>query len=770
MKTSNIIKKQNFLSSKVVKSHIKTYVVIFSVPILISIILFVYASNMLREEIDNVNYALLKNVSSKISVQLSFMDDIILLHMYNPNILSLLRNDTGTSEYILKRKEISDTLITSTTSHSVIKEFYIYSTRQKYALGQGYASDYDIFTGQKLKSYGIDLENYHAFFSRHNYRQFYYFKQSNNTVLPVYLNSTPHGSSRPVLGNFFFIINQQMLEYEFSNLNSYENGHLYVLSPDYHLIASSNNNLDPYLPIITNPDNHSSPSLKIQTNGNDYIMINHTDPQTEWHYVATIPYGDFYRKSNIIQILSMISIVLCLGIEITLIFYFARLNYKPLSNIISLIKNTSQNDENLDEFQLIHQSIQNVLDNKESSQISLENNKLSLKQLTLQSLLHKRITNYHQTDHQLNEYGISFPHKIFQVVYLVVEEEGDLRDLSFKTSQKKELAPIPFVINNILEDIMQTAFSVVTEDKESICIIVNMQKSDFDITRPISELFSILSDNLNMTLSAFINEPVYELDRIHKGYSQCVELYKHYDVNSNETIFYYKDINTKDISSVFPDKSRHKLKKLLLEHKYENASTFLSEFIDEHQPNSTLAIRYFAFSLAEIFIKTARSLNYITYDHGEFMEYINNIITSETIGHLKDYINDCVDLMKDYSINEGNESSDEASITQKSIAIINEYLNNNQLNVSFVANNLDVSQSSLSRVFKKKTGIGMLDYISNKRIELVKNRLVESSDSITSISQQIGFSSVNTMIRTFKRVVGVSPNTYRSVFNELIDD
>ena len=67
----------------------------------------------------------------------------------------------------------------------------------------------------------------------------------------------------------------------------------------------------------------------------------------------------------------------------------------------------------------------------------------------------------------------------------------------------------------------------------------------------------------------------------------------------------------------------------------------------------------------------------------------------------------------------------------------------------------------LSRVFKKQTGIGMLAYIHQVRIEKAKELMRHTGDSIKTIAQKVGYSSSMMLIRAFKRYEGVTPGQYR---------
>lgn len=82
--------------------------------------------------------------------------------------------------------------------------------------------------------------------------------------------------------------------------------------------------------------------------------------------------------------------------------------------------------------------------------------------------------------------------------------------------------------------------------------------------------------------------------------------------------------------------------------------------------------------------------------------------------------------------------------------------------VEELANQLNVSKSHLVREFYKYTGITPGKYISNVRIEAVKNLLAQSSLSLGEIAFKTGFSGDNYLCKSFKKHTGQTPMEYRT--------
>lgn len=71
------------------------------------------------------------------------------------------------------------------------------------------------------------------------------------------------------------------------------------------------------------------------------------------------------------------------------------------------------------------------------------------------------------------------------------------------------------------------------------------------------------------------------------------------------------------------------------------------------------------------------------------------------------------------------------------------------------------SQGHMLRSFKKYMGCTITDYILNMRIEKAKQKLISTSNPISSIALECGFYDVSHFSRVFKSVIGTSPSALR---------
>lgn len=76
---------------------------------------------------------------------------------------------------------------------------------------------------------------------------------------------------------------------------------------------------------------------------------------------------------------------------------------------------------------------------------------------------------------------------------------------------------------------------------------------------------------------------------------------------------------------------------------------------------------------------------------------------------------------------------------------------------------LGYSYSHLSHLFSQKTGLTIKQYLNRKRFEKAVEWLKESDYSITEISDKLGYQSIHTFSKAFRKSYGLSPTDYQQM-------
>ena len=99
--------------------------------------------------------------------------------------------------------------------------------------------------------------------------------------------------------------------------------------------------------------------------------------------------------------------------------------------------------------------------------------------------------------------------------------------------------------------------------------------------------------------------------------------------------------------------------------------------------------------------------------------------------------------------------------------LLNNYLFSDELplkgvpSVAYFADKLNLSPNYFGDLVKKETGKTALDFIHLKLLDLAKERIFDTSKSLSEISYELGFKYPQHFTRLFKQKVGMTPNQYR---------
>lgn len=84
-----------------------------------------------------------------------------------------------------------------------------------------------------------------------------------------------------------------------------------------------------------------------------------------------------------------------------------------------------------------------------------------------------------------------------------------------------------------------------------------------------------------------------------------------------------------------------------------------------------------------------------------------------------------------------------------------------KIELSNLANEVNLSKSALCREFKKQMKCTVFEYIINYRLVTATKLLLRTNDTISDIAYQCGFGSTSYFIEKFKKKTNLSPSSYR---------
>jgi two-component system, response regulator YesN len=84
-----------------------------------------------------------------------------------------------------------------------------------------------------------------------------------------------------------------------------------------------------------------------------------------------------------------------------------------------------------------------------------------------------------------------------------------------------------------------------------------------------------------------------------------------------------------------------------------------------------------------------------------------------------------------------------------------------KISLTEVADHLHLNSSYFSRMYKKETGEGFVEYVTRLKMEKAIELLDLTKNSVEQIAYELGFESKSYFLKTFKKFYGVSPKSYK---------
>lgn len=171
--------------------------------------------------------------------------------------------------------------------------------------------------------------------------------------------------------------------------------------------------------------------------------------------------------------------------------------------------------------------------------------------------------------------------------------------------------------------------------------------------------------------------------------------------------------------------------------------------------------KLFAFNHNDFFAMSSNILNEKEI-YEDLKTLLDSIIKNEKTAYEKDLEALLSKIFKKYS--SFKNKNDDKKEEKEFLEIIENYIINNiedQISLKDLALEVGYNESYISRVFKKKFGLSPHAFIVNKKVNILKNRLLKEEDaSISQLSSELGFYDQSHLYKVFKRVYALSPKKY----------
>ncbi len=753
--------------SKVYWRWVCSYVVILLLPMFLCLAIFTQSREMIAAEVREVNLESLRRTQTLTDASLTEVKATLNLLVADPRVQAIAHNEGAFTAYnYLSMSQIQEQLIRYVSVNQNLKNLFIYFAAQQYTINQDgcytlseLRSYFDVNGGPpserfiRMQESGKESGLCRIADERTGERHLYLFQ----SVAPAV--STRYGKT--------LVIAELNAEKLFPTENSEDTRSFVWLDayPDYEVLEAAGFTRAQVDGLLSGGESASVVQDK-------KLLVTVASQTKLFHSVVLISLRKLMEKPNRLQMVFFVLFFFSLAIGSALVWTFARRQYRPLNKLIELLPRASQQKGGrLDEYRYLEERLSDVYGENRNYESRLRQQESAMRKVMLGRILRGRVRSMESVDESLRLHGIQFPSHEFVVTQLTLQSM-ELTE-GAEQSEEREFELTHFIIQNVFEELVRARHCGYLIDMDGAFAMVACRdpeaSGDFEdaMYAAACEVVRVLKENFRVELFAAVSGVHFDAMGLAACYDEVTEMTQYAElVEAHAPVMRYSAFNTSgenaDAEVAMAEGVAH-FSLLVQQGAYEQAMAFFDSLIDQYLQmdlNSLNVAKCRMFGLINQLVLAFEGLKgQVDAQLLEELDPANRLIGVESIAQLKQEMRALMEAITSRLAAQDGDSTQ--SRAQQVMHYIDLHYADPNLSATLVADELGVNLTYLSRVFKKQTGIGMLAYIHQVRIEKAKDLMRHTGDSIKTIAQKVGYSSSMMLIRAFKRYEGVTPGQYR---------
>lgn len=500
----------------------------------------------------------------------------------------------------------------------------------------------------------------------------------------------------------------------------------------------------------------------MNSTANNWIVVNVQNYQSVFGKV------DKMRTNSIVMIVGFLILSMLVSVVLSLKLY------KPIENMLKLIKKTSSQEIGrislvTDEFSYISSEYKLATENmamllkNHEAQINIMKTYYLRKLITDSSIVSLR-----ELQDEIGQSGLKVD--LNRIMLLGVLKFDNYPQYS-KDADVFEKKLHKFAIANIAQEVLSARFvenEIVDMRNDHFVVLVNVEEPTDEI---YSELIALLKDvQLNVlkyyriSLTVSLSEPVRSFHEITKYYGQAME-YSFYRLvygkmavittdmvraNQSNTEFHFSPDMERRLLESIRSNDLKQVKEVL-----QHLMTYISKL---NYQNITFSLQHLVVIINNVIREiNSGNVNQISVD---LQHFYNLMMEQETLEgtHLL-----FTDLLMEISEkrNHVQEDSRNYIIVDTIKQIIEENYADLNLNLQGIAAMMKLSTTHISKLFKSRESISVTDFITEVRLSHSLKLLENNRYTINEIVELVGFGNQSYFFKLFKKRFGTTPKEYR---------
>jgi two-component system, response regulator YesN len=760
-------------------SWLLSYILILIVPLALTTVVYFVSIDVIEDQLTKAHVASLGQVQhfldsrfedmDSLSVQIAQSDRVRSLAFLHSEMLPIHRYNL---------LEVLSDLANLSAANGFVDDIFLYYPRLDMVLSGAGRYRVQEFYETFFSGRGYRFDEWRSLLERRHSRDFVMLRRTlvggQGVESFSLMHSIPLGNPFRQDATLVVSLTEETVLQAFDSIGWADAGSGYIVEPQGRFLASINGNgdLEPALRevVLSSPASVST----IEVERRKYVTSSLGSNVGPWHYVAVLPTEVFLQQARYVRNLLVLAILACMAIGLAVAYVFSKRNYNPVDRLVQLVAARSGDAPAPvgNEFGYLQESILDVLDENEQMTDQLERQKEALRASFLSRLVRGRTPLNVPVEAAIEMYHLNLDRGLNCAFAIYIESvhrpNGDdgFNDVE-RGLQNVRAAVIRVATELTQPDAKLYAFET---DEMLICVLDFTHKNRELANQAAISLAHGIRDSAHDLVGIECRIAVgraYEgLDHLSDSYHEALQALEFGLLVGSDPVARYDDLPLRATPGHLRGYSLEEEQRLvncIRAGEYAAAREVVDEIIEEN-------FRSGAASLAMVKVRMSGLVNVILNVLGEisiafddeFMESLNaaqRLLQAQSISELHEVVTGILlEVEQDHVAQQGDSGH---GIVDKAMDLVRDEYADANLNVSRIADRLGVNVTYLSRQFKQKKGVGLLDYTQRVRVQEAMRLLRDPEASIKETAEAVGFYNSISFIRVFKKHEGITPGVYK---------
>ncbi len=729
-------------------SFLLSYILILVVPLLIVSYGFQKAFRIVENNLKVTHINMLQRSADVIENEFVNMESMALQMANSTSILEAASQKKGEADYIeMMVAALSDfTLYLNYQDIELLQSSraYIYFRNTDLVMFEKSYYKPEIFKTY-LKEWGIDYEQWRADMADEAFVVPVFRKNGNSFEYAFPFSKGMFGDRQGVI---VFRVNENAIFQKMKFINNLENQDTYLVE----ILDDSGEQLWVSNTLEEFPKLEPEELQKGYIEKDGLIIISVRSDNLGWYYVLALPVKE--SLSELLVLKNTVMLLMCAAIcgSIILAVIQAVRKGKPVNVALHALTPEGEAPE---QYANLGTAVSDIVRRHEDVLREVEENKISLQKGFFDDLLKAEFSTEAQLKAGALKVGLDIDNQIYQTAYIQIFAENDFSTVDGQTLN--EIRVISQLMKNYLRKLCDHNVWFHKKNYNSEIAIFAIDHLEEDVYELIKKTKEWMMREGHIEISSGIGGTCNNLLLIWRSMEEARVALENC-TRENPIVSYHAELIDSN-AYYFPSIAEDKLEECLRSGQWQEAKDILALLETENCVNRRL-------HRTQLIKLNQRLMDVMgrTWKADKLQEqafWINEVLLEPEISQTEYFHRLRQMCRKICNDNVEKKQEQRSQLVKEIMQYIRAHYCESDMGLSKVGSEFRMSESYLSTVFKEQSGGNFADYIETLRIEKACGLLQDKELTINDVAEMVGYNSVQSFRRAFKRVKGVSPKELR---------